>query len=87
MRFNTEVLESMGWTVEVDGPWINIHPSHGQNLHLEQVCEQMYDAGLSEGIVESVCNDIQDMVHSQVILAAMQKSALPVEMKRKSRKA
>lgn len=71
MRFNTEVLESMGYDVRIDGPWVEVVPMNGQQLHVDGICDQMYEAGLPEGIVLSLANDIENMVIAQITMKAM----------------
>jgi hypothetical protein len=75
-RFNSEVLESMGFTVETNGPWTEIRGSENY-LHLESVTERLFDSGCTENEVDMVCNDIVDIVNAKVIMRAMIDSCKP----------
>jgi len=81
IRFNTEVLERMGFDTHVDGAWITIQSRDHADVHLDSVCERLYDAGLSEGEVDGVCGDIIMMVNERIIFKAMTRSGLIQEDK------
>lgn len=81
MRFNTENLAKLGWTVGHSGPIIEIFPERLHRLEsLDHLHDELRELRIPEASIAAMLDDIVDQAHSlQFLQAAKESMNMPNE--------